>query len=345
MSRQLTNITALFHLLLIAHTSNADPSLKHDYEPAKPRRQEVLKVTTETEYRFGNNSYIKQTTADKDFEKKIIDHSYQQIECSDTGETKNVFDKSLPIGWLYSQFSDTTVGWKNYFDTTESEHWVLPNVFCNTNRVLTAVSWMRSGNKGARDNNKKMAWRFRANNPPFYSSEINSISGKNGVFCKGWEGWMFEKEKTHEEYIDTLDNDELFTMVNTYCHNNHVTFLQHGYAGDKKYHADASDKPFEHISTPSSSDGSIGCSWQGWLLKDGTDNTHEDKGENTRWNYEKYFALDTKKITTDKPRIHGRVINPFCSKPDANKNGKVTRIRAYCFYPSDWKSRKTCASL
>ena len=157
---------------------------------------------------------------------------------------------------------------------------------------------------------------------------------------------MFEKKKDRKEYIDTLDNNELFTMVNIYCQNNRVIFMQHGYAGDKDHHDDADEHPFKNASTPSSSDGSIGCSWQGWLLKDGTDGEWTDKNGNKRWNYEKYFALDTRNTTeSDKRKIHGRVINPFCSKPDANKNGKVTRLRAYCFYPSVWENRKTCHSL
>ena len=345
MSRHLTNIALSFYMLLIASTSNADPALT--YKPAQPGKQEVSKVTTETEYRFGNSSHIKKFSVEKDFEQKIIAHSYQRIECSDSGETRNVFDKPLPVGWLYSQFSDTTASWQNYFNTTASEHWVLPNTFCSQNRVLTAISWTRSGEKGAYNNNNNMAQHFRENIPPFYSSEINTLSGENGVFCQGWEGWFFEKNVDRKKYIDTHGNgDELFTIVNTYCKNNRVTFMQHGYAGHKDQHVDANDHPFKNIGTPSSSDGSVGCSWQGWLLKDGTDGTYTDKDGNNRWNYEKYFALDKRPTSDgDKRHIHGRVINPFCSKHDKNKNGKVTRVRAYCFYPSDWKSRKTCASL
>ena len=345
MSR-LINTTLLFYVLFIANASQADPALEHDYQPAQPRQQEVLEVKTETEYRFGNNSHNIQSV-NKEFEKKIIDHAYQRIECSDSGETRHVFDKPLPVGWLYSQFSDASTAWRNYFDTSASEHWVLPNVHCNKNRVLTTISWMRSGKQGARQENKKMAGRFRDNTPPFYSSEFNNISGESGVFCQGWEGWLFEKDMDRNQYIDTLKNAaELFTIVNIYCHDSRVTFMHHGYAGRGDQHTEASDKPFKNVSTPSSAESSVGCSWQGWLLKDGTDGTHRNKDNKKRWNYEKYFALDQRNTSdNDKRLMHGRVINPFCSKPDADINGKVTRLRAYCFYSSKWKDKNTCSSL
>ncbi len=343
MSRPLANRILLCCAVLMTSRGRADPALEHDYEPPQRKRQEVLEVTTETEYRLGTHIY---KGVDKNLEKKIIEHSYQQIECSDAGETSNVFDKPLPIGWLYSSFSEATT-WMAYFDTNQQEHWVLPNAYCGVNRMLAAISWMRSGRKGAAKENKDMAWRFREHKPPFYANKLNEIlnnKNTNGVYCSGWQGWLFEKNMNRKQYIDTIDNDELFTMLNIHCHNHRVTAMQHGYAGDNRHHPDASDKPFSNISATASTDGSISCSWQGWLLKDGTDGTYNDKDGKTRWNYEKYFALDTRGIgDRDKRRVHGRVINPFCSK--AGKDGKVTRIRAYCFYPSNWESKQTCASL
>lgn len=346
MFRQLVSCAILSYVLVIAHTGKADESvLNHDYEPAHPQRSEAVEVKTEIEYRFGTNSHIYKN-ATQELKTKIINHSAQQIECNDAGEIRNAFDKPLPVGWLYSKnsFNDTTTSWQDNFDTNQSEHWVLPNVYCNADRVMTAISWMRSGKKGAAKKNKDMDPRFRTNQPPFYPKEIVDNNYPHGVYCD-WEGWLFKKKENRKKYIETLKNDELFTMVNVHCHNKRVTFMQHGYAGDNRHHQDASDKPFDKFSNPSSGDGSIGCSWQGWLLKDGTDDTYNDGG-NSRWNYEKYFALDERSTgDKDKRLMHGRVINPFCSKPIKNMNGKVSRIRAYCFYSSKWKNRQTCSDL
>lgn len=346
MSRQLVYLILLCSVSLRANSDADDPDLKLDYKPALRKKPAVIKETTEIEYRFDITVSTK-GKVDNELRNKIIKHSYQHIECSDTGETRNVFDKALPIGWLYSSFGDKTTAWQKYFDTSASEHWVLPNVYCNNQRVLTAIAWMRSGNKGAARKNQAMASGFRDNIPPFYSNDAVNNKNANGVYCK-WSGWLFDKNKSYKKYFDTLDNSELFTMVNIYCDSNRVTFMRHGYAGDNTYyHKDASEKPFENAPTPSAAaDGSVGCSWQGWLLKNGTDGTWEDRDTNTRWIYEKYFALDKRATTKgDKRKIHGRVINPFCSNKTDDDNGKVTRIRAYCFYPTVWKKMKTCASL
>ena len=200
--------------------------------------------------------------------------------------------------------------------------------------------------------NKDMIWRFRANNPPFYSSEIVNNNNTQGVYCNGWgNGWLFEKNKNRKEYIHTTKNDVMFTMINIYCQQNRVIYMQHGYAGHSQYRdfaddkedKDASDHPFKNSPTPSpNADGSIGCSWQGWLLKNSTKSVWNDtkKNDNKRWSYEKYFALDRHDVNhKDKHLMHGRVINPFCS------NGTVTRIRAYCFYPPKWNNRNLCSNL
>ena len=345
MFRQLVSCALLSYVLVIAHTSKADESsLEHAYEPALPSKPQHIEVTTENEYRFGTNSHIYKNVT-QELKTKIINHSAQQIECSDAGEIRNIFDKPLPLGWLYKYFSDNNTSWKKYFDTNQQEHWVLPNVYCNISRVLTAISWMRSGTEGAAKGNKNMDKRFSKNQPPFYSKEIVDNDNPHGVYC-GWEGWLFKKKEDRKKYIDTLKNDELFTMINIHCRNNRVTSMQHGYAGDNRHHPDASDKTFENISTPSSAgDGSISCSWQGWLLKDGTEGTHK-VGNKNRWNYEKYFALDERSTgERDKRLVHGRVINPFCSKPIKNMDGKVSRIRAYCFYASKWEHEHACAEL
>lgn len=347
MFRQLVSCVLLSYVLVIAHTSKADEAgLEHSYKPALPKKSVPIEAGTEIEYRFGTNAHIYKN-ANQELKTKIINHSAQQIECNDAGEIRNAFDKPLPSGWLYSKnsFNDTTTSWRENFDTNQPEYWVLPNVYCNASRVLTAISWMRSGEKGAAKKNKDMDQRFRANQPPFYAKEIVDNNYPHGVYCD-WEGWLFKKKEDRKKYIDTLGNDELFTMVNIHCRNKRVTSMQHGYAGDNRHHPDANDKPFDKFSNPSSADGSIGCSWQGWLLKDGTEGTYK-VGDNNRWSYEKYFALDERKTgDKDKRLMYGRVINPFCSKLGKNNNGKVSRIRAYCFYSSKWKKNKqTCSEL
>lgn len=336
MSRQLVYLVLLCYVSLRANSGEADPALKHGYEAAQRKRPAVLKETTEIEYRFDLTA-ITRGEVSNELRNKIIKHSYQHIECSDTGETRNVFDKALPIGRLYSSFGDTSTAWRKFFDTSVSEYWVLPDVYCNNQRVLTAIAWMRSGNNGAWKKNQRMASHFRDRDPPFYSNDNVNNKNSNSIYCK-WSGWLFDKNKSYKKYFDTPKN-ELFTMVNIYCDNHRVTFMRHGYAGHSKFHDDASDHPFKNAPTPSlAADGSVGCSWQGWLLKDGTDGTWEDNDSNTRWSYEKYFTFDERKM-------HGRVINPFCSNKTDDDNGKVTRIRAYCFYPSVWEKMKTCASL
>lgn len=353
MSRLIYQVLLCFYLLLIPHSSAAEDALKHEHDPAlREKDSKPGKVTTEIEYRFGNKSYLTTKDTDSAWQQKIINHAQQRVECDDTAETRGAFDKPLPIGWLYNQFSETTTSWQNFFDTNQQEMWVLPNVYCNPNRILTAISWMRSGKRGALKRNNDMLWRFRANNPPFYSNAAVNNNNAQGVYCHGWgNGWLFEKDKNRKEYIDTAKNDELFTMINIYCHQNNVIYMHHGYAGHSQYRdfaddeegKDASDHPFKNIPTPSpAANGSIGCSWQGWLLKDSTDGTWEDTGdgEKKRWSYEKYFALDRRDVNDkDKRLMHGRVINPFCS------NGVVTRIRTYCFYPSKWQNRNLCSSL
>lgn len=362
MSRRLIyHVLFYFYLLLNPHSSEADEALKYgDHDPSQREKDSKPgAVTTEIEYRFGNKSYRTMAKDASDaFKQKIINHAQLQVECDDTAEVRGAFDKPLPIGWLYSGFSDATESWKNYFDTNQQEIWVLPNVYCNPARILTAISWMRSGKKGAARENQDMTWRFRAHKPPFYSNEVVNNNNIQGVYCSGWgDGWLFEKHINRKKYIDTLKNDELFTLVNIYCHQNRVIFMHHGYAGHSQFRDfandkegnDASDKPFEHITDPSpAADGGIGCSWQGWLLKDSTEDTWEDTGSklNKRWSYEKYFALDRRDVgDKDKRLMHGRVINPFCSKTDKRKNGVVTRLRAYCFYSSKWKNRNLCSSL
>ena len=359
MSRLIYIALFCFYLLLNHDSSKAEDTLKHDHEPShREKNSKPGKVTTEIQYRFGTKSYPTTKDNPNTWKQEIIKHAQQQVECDDTTEARGVFDKPLPVGWLYSQFSDTTTGWQNYFDTSQQEIWVLPNVHCNKDRTLTAISWMRSGKKGAMKENKDMIWRFRANNPPFYSSEIVNNNNTQGVYCNGWgNGWLFEKNKNRKEYIDTLKSDELFTIINIYCHQNHVIYMHHGYAGhrpfrdfaDDKEGKDASDLPFKNIPTPSpATDGSIGCSWQGWLLKDSTNDTWEDTGADgkQRWSFEKYFALDRNDVNKkDKRWMLGRVINPFCSKTNKQKHGVVTRIRTYCFYPPKFQNRNLCSNL
>ena len=359
MSRLIYQVLFCWYLLLNSHSSVADDALKHEHDPSlRQKNSKPGKVTTEIQYRFGNRSYTAISDSDI-FKQKIIDHAQLHVECDDTGEARGKFDKPLPFGWLYKQFAETTITF-NYFDTDQWEIWVLPNVHCNSDRILTAISWMRSGKKGAANKNKNMHGRYRNSKPSFYSTGVVDNNNRKSVYCE-WSGWLYDKNTNRKKYIDTLKNKELFTLINIYCHHDRVIFMQHGYAGDDKGYRDfaddkdgegVSDFPFRSIADPSpAKDGSIGCSWQGWLLKDSSGGTWEDTGgdqvddngkkrNKQRWSYEKYFALDRRDVDDkDKRKMHGRVINPFCSK------GVVTRLRAYCFYSAKWEDRKFCNSL
>ena len=154
MSRLIYIALFCFYLLLNHDSSKAEDSLKHEHEPAsREKDNKPGTVSTEIEYRFGLETHTTMKDTNSTLQQKIINHAQQQVECDDTAETRGVFDKPLPFGWLYNFLSDTTTEWRNYFDTDMSEMWVLPNVYCNSKRILTAISWMRSGKK--RSNERK----------------------------------------------------------------------------------------------------------------------------------------------------------------------------------------------
>ena len=346
MLRQLGNGVLLCCAMFITANGKDDSTTEEtNYQPPQRRKPgEPIPASNDTEYRFGNNSHLftEGTQVNKkDFMQKINDHAYRRVECSDAGETRRVFDKALPAGWLYHH---GLKGWRKYFDTSREERWVLPNVHCNKDRVLTAISWMRSGEGTYKE--KDMAWRFREHTPPTYQQKINSLTGQGGVFCQGWQGWLFEKKKHYKEFIKTSTGDELFTMVNIYCDKERVTYMDTGSAGETGIGSQSENVliyPFQAAPTPPATAG-IGCAWQGWLLKDGTDRTWKDNGGKKRWSYEKYYAIDHRSNShKDKFYMHGRVINPFCSKLKGDRHGKVTRIRAYCFYSAEWKKQSPCA--
>ena len=368
MSR-LTHSTLSLLLLAYAYDSGAEDALGNEYTPAQRESEQAKEnkagpVTNGVEYRFGNNSfyYPQGAKISDEFKQKIIKHAQQRIECNDITSARGEFDKPLPAAsWLYPKFSDKSTRWRNYFDTNEQEYWVFPNVYCNQARALTAISWARSGKKGAYEENKDMAWRFRAHQPQLPASSILDNQSPSGVYCGGWgNGWLFEKNKSYREFIkvDGSSNVSLL-MLNIYCHQNRVIYMQHGRAGEANFSVlsripgaqrviravSSRNKPFANVADPQpSADGSIGCSWRGWLLKDGTaEPPWTDKDGKQRWSYEKYFTLDNKAITDpSKVVVHGRVVNPFCS------HGKVTRLRAYCFYPPThrWKEkRNTCDDM
>lgn len=341
MSRRLAVL--LCCTLLVAGNAIADDALEDGRKPAMPFKEgaeEKPPGTEHIEYIYNNSKITAQD---------VIEKSKKYIECVGYGGGVGAaFDKPLRKGeWLYPSFDN----YRKYFGTSIDERWVFPNAYCNNNRVLTAISWMRSS-RNADDVHdfKGMAPRFKDRQPPFYEKSIIDNAQPEGVHCGAWgNGWLFEKDKDYKKFIDTTDDDELFTMLNFYCHDNRVIFMQHGYAGNGNQHDEEKTKPFENASTPAPrEDGSIGCSWKGWLLSDSTVGTWEDTNNdnNKRWNYEKYFALDKRDIgNKDKRKMYGVVLNPFCSKLKENRSGTVTHIRAYCFYAPDLASRGICSQL
>ncbi len=338
MFRQLGNSALLCSALFIAGNG---VQLLPRYQPAqRHEKAAAIKASHDTEYRLGDRSigFMKGAQINKQsFVERLNQHAQRRIECLDAGETRQAFDKPLPPGgWLYHPGA---TNWKQYFDTSRKELWVMPNVYCDKDRVLIAISWMRSGQGMHKP--QQMAWRFREHRPPDYAHRIDTLTGREGVFCHGWQGWLFEKNKHHNEYLDTDGGNELFTAINVYCDNERVTYLQAGFAGEKDAGSQRENVliyPFSAAPTPASDGVGIGCAWQGWLFKSGTEDTWMDNQNRKRWTYEKYFAIDHKETSDkDKEWMQGQVINPFCSE------GKVTRLRTYCFYAQTRKGTIPCA--
>ncbi len=280
-----------------------------------------------------------------------ISNSY--IEClQGKPDPNDAYDFPIPTGWLYHTFADKET-MRSFFDTEISEHWVLPNVYCNKQGVLTAISWMISPRSMSFNENKGMHKGFRNSPPPFYKG-IELENRKAGVYCD-WDGWLYASNHgDYEHWFDT-NSAEKFTFINVYCdkESNTVRYFYSAVGGAGHFKSDGGvlRKPFgtnmEHLNDLPLNRGKvreppyypyISCNWSGWLFWDRTKGTWEGNDKKRRYNYEKYFAVK------DKAWVNGRVMNPFCS-PDKDNDaryGVVTALRVYCF---DGGGNKRCYDL
>ena len=287
-------------------------------------------------------------------EDEVIAKSQLYIECA-PDRTPYDFDKPLPNGWLYPIFYEDQ-RWKKYFDTGTEEYWVFPNVYCNKKtRRLTAISWMRSGREGGQGH-RNMHKNFKDHTPSH--PNVDDEDGSKGVYCH-WSGWLYPLGKESNNFFDTKDN-QAFTIVNVYCRNDRVTYLHRAEHNGMSRFGDGIKRAVEkeippfpkNIDHPKETDKLVRCNWNGWLYKAMLLNDEWDNEEKKiRWTYERYFIVsnrgrgeEKKKIGDSRASIHGRVMNPYCSKakPESAYSGVVTAIRAYCFYPStgDWATEK-----
>ncbi|MDE3269883.1 MAG: hypothetical protein OYH77_06330, partial [Pseudomonadota bacterium] len=194
--------------------------LDEKYQAIQRQRDELNdqtpgKITTEVKYRHHHQEGFlppNQATIDS------ISNSY--IECVQGDLSSDaVYDFPLKVGWLYNGFSEGGDTTKKFFDTGVPEHWALPNVSCNFKNVLAAVSWYRSGKNEAFKKNKGLHSKFKDHKPPFYSGKdyFNS-QRRGGVYCD-WDGWLYPSSNiNYDLFIDTANNDEIFTLLNVYCH-------------------------------------------------------------------------------------------------------------------------------
>ena len=345
-------ILSIFITFIVA--SDSDP-ITITYQvpmPIAPANYTEKKVDSVAYMHIMEGHHTDRFTGDE----KVRTISQAYIECV-PGESefgaKAIHDKPLAqAGWLYG---DDIWVWMNYFDTGVKEHWVFPNVYCNSNRILTAMSWKRSNDDWE---HHKMHSRFRNRNPPDYDEEILRGHDRRSVYCS-WNGWLFPTGDHHySRWVDTKNRDELFSLVNVYCDANQVRYFHHKFAGAHDMAKGDSTHPFKNLKNPTlNNTTTVGCNWNGWLYKATSAETWYDRDDDKnkqRWSYERYFAIDNKNTYEKGKRdgeyaIHGRVMNPFCSKTSKNKKGIVTQIRAYCFYPSsgEWSRTKEsfCADL
>ncbi len=278
-----------------------------------------------------NEGYVKGSERAQILQIRGISRAY--IECvQHKANSEAAFDFSMPQGWLYDTFAHSA-RMRSFFDTGVSEHWVLPNVYCNSNNVLAAMSWMRSHKRMSFKENKEMHAKFRDSRPPLYSKkEIAdrrrelAKKGKKGVYCD-WSGWLYDsKHGKYRYYFDTAEK-EMFKFINVYCRDNTVRFFVKSVGGDR----DEIDLiyPFknrhDYEIPPTAVYQRVGCNWDGWLFGYLLDRTWKDGKGKRRQAYEKYFSVD-------KTWVNGRVMNPFCSREEGEKEGTVTALRVYCFY-------------
>lgn len=329
-------------------------------EPQRKRKQNVDPGAVNIVSKEWKDYRDDSVTNDNDAQRvrKIEERSYSHIECDqakvDNGEYP--FNLPLPDGWLYDIYGENS-RMRLFFDTEVSEYWVLPNVYCNKQNVLTAVSWMRSHDNLSFKKNE-IHMRFRDNLPPFYDddhTENYHNKDRGGVYCS-WDGWLHDPDsgKNYQRHFrrlfDTDRNKEQFTFVNVYCYKNTVRFFAKAVGGDStlkdlwypfgnrhdiKPDKEVRDFPF------------VQCNWIGWLFGDMTDNIWKDPGndDKEKYSYEKYYATDYRAKLNEKPWMNGRVINPFCSREEEGDYGYVTALRVYCFYTPGSKVQGRCSDL
>ncbi|RKU17932.1 hypothetical protein C6501_03405 [Candidatus Poribacteria bacterium] len=288
-----------------------------------------------------NPKKVKETI---DLPQKLSDRSNSYIEC-DQGIAPIIQPFDFPLrgkslkdkGWLYYTWDTGTVPW--FFDTKEKEHWVLPNVYCNSKNILAAVSWMRS------HEDEGMHARFKGKDPPFYDGVDFEDRGKDkwGVYCD-WDGWLYDSDEHFHFWFDAYKkSEELFTFINVYCHTDKtVRFFAKAEAHQRQQeghmifpfrprHAFVTAKVKEAAEYPD-----VYCNWTGWLFADTTDKPWEDKDKHSRHSHEKYYAIDKhSRESSKKAWMNGRVMNPFCSKLTDRDIGIVTALRVYCFYTKE----------
>ena len=282
------------------------------------------------------NKYVISNEAglsEQDLEERLNGVSSSYIECLQEKisiEEAAIFDFPLQ-GWLYDTFAHSA-RMRSFFDTGVSEHWVLPNVYCNSNNVLSAVSWMKSHKEMSFMKNKEMHARFRNSTPPLYDKKLLEDKSREGVYC-GWQGWLYDSEHgKYQYYFDTAE-DESFTFINVYCRDKRARFFAKSVGGNLARKEERGLLfPFGYrdryakMAESSTDDDypSIGCNWTGWLFSDVTKKEWND-GDKKRQAYEKYFAVD-------KTWVNGRVLNPFCSRSEGMDSGVMTALKVYCFY-------------
>lgn len=273
-------------------------------------------------------------------EARLIGVSTSYIECLQEEKINHaqeaIFDFPLQ-GWLYDTYAHQEK-MRSFFDTGVYEHWVLPNVYCNSNNVLSAVSWMKSHNEMSFMKNKELHARFRGKDitPPLYDEKLLEDKDRKGVYC-GWNGWLYDSEHGKYTYYFDTSEKEMFTFINVYCRDNRARFFAKSVGGDlarkkeigllfpfgerDRYASKVADVIAK---SPTDAYPSIGCNWTGWLFSDVTLKEFKDNGK-WRQAYEKYFAVEN-------TWMNGRVMNPFCSRSEGMDSGMVTALKVYCFY-------------
>ena len=153
-----------------------------------------------------------------------------------------------------------------------------------------------------------------------------------GVYCN-WDGWLYPSSNIDYKYfIDTSEDNELFTLLNVYCHKHSYVRELHSAQASADQAEENNKKPFKGISPKSlvgdSEYPGVRCNWDGWLYGDMSGEQWQDSKGKDRYGYEKYFSIDRHPIGDNKKKwMRGRVANPFCSK-----HGIVTVVRAFCFF-------------